>query len=158
MLETEKTEPDLPDYGMRILDYFYKEGSSDQKNRDDYLKRGLIPTNNLSLYIVDEPKTEIGPGIRNPFDYHQKPFGVIIENFKSSNPELWNDAKTTKENYNEAIQNYVTLLQSGKPISPDVKSDAEMLLLRKSEVYDKVIRIIGPQLLAISIDPLDLCK
>jgi len=156
MLERDNNTQILPDYGMKILDHFYPEGTR-QEERDYYLSSGLIPTNNLSMYIVDEPKAEWAPGVKNPFDYRWKTFGGVIEKLKTSNPELWEEAKKINEESDVSGQNFIKLLDSKKPIDPEVFSAGDRLQLRKSEIYNKVIRIIAPQLLEQGIDPLDVC-
>lgn len=158
MSERVGSSPNYPDYGMRSLDYFYG-GQERHDQRKAYEERGLIPTNNLSLYIVDEPEADIGPGIPNHIDYRQRPFGVVIEQLRLSQPELWEEAKRTAAEHTAIMTAFSDLLRTGqKDVARQLEVMADEAYWAKGAVYDKVIRAIAPALEAEGIDPLDVCK
>ena len=88
-MDKEKPSKKLPEYGQELLDTFYREGSTFQKEREEYLRLGLIPTINLRLYITEGDKAEIEPGFSNPYYYGNPKLNNVIMIFKDNNPELW---------------------------------------------------------------------
>jgi len=147
---------DYPDYGIRNLDYFFGR-EADSKTRAEYLRRGLIPTNNLSVYFVDEPLAELAPGIPNTYDYRQKPFGATIQNFKQAHPDLWEAAKASAQETTSAMRQHTKALLEHTDAT-DLQMAADQASWNKAEIYDRVFRIIAPQLQAAGIDPLEVCK
>jgi len=149
---------DYPEYGQQIFDRLYAH-PQDAKLRDEYIQRSLIPTNNLSQYFVDNPKPELAPGIQNPFDYRQKPFGPIITEFRETYPDLWARAIETAAESERRVSTYSDLLFAGEQDKAmTLYADLEEAYWIRAEVYDQVIRIIAPQLEAAGIDPIEVCR
>lgn len=149
---------DYPEYGWKILDRLYAH-PQDAELRAGYIQRGLIPTNNLSQYFVDDPKPELAPGIRNPFDYRQKPFGPIITRFRETYPDLWAHARETAAESERRVSTYSDLLFAGeRDKAMTLYADLEEAYWTRAKAYDQVIRIIAPQLEAAGIDPVEVCK
>ena len=147
-----------PAFGVRNFERLYGN-PQDAALRAEYVRRGIIPTNNLFLYIVDEPKPELAPGIRNTFDYRQRPFGTVISQLRDNSPNLWEQAKKVAAESTRRTTEFSDLLFEGR-------ADEAMLLRAgvdeaywaKAEVFDTVFRIIAPQLEALGIDPVEVCK
>lgn len=155
--------PKKPTYEQRAYDYYL--GRPDQaEKRAEYISRGLVPTNNLSLLIVDEPRAEIAPGtgIPNPYDYTQQPYGPMIEALKNDHPELWEQAKEATAKCTELLDlHWDTISKDNDTTSEaakEIASQCEIAGWHKAEVYTQVIHILGPQLDAAGIDITEICR
>lgn len=150
------------DWRTANLDYFLSR-PEDMPLRDAYMQRGLIPTNNLGLYIVDNPSPEYAPGtgIPNPYDYRQLPFGPMIKRLQAEQPELWQAAKRAGHQSSELAQQYWAIITEAQRTAGEeaealgVKSDEAMWA--KEEAYNQVIETLAPWLEEAGIRPLDLC-
>lgn len=145
---------DMPEYGIRNLDYFYANGPK----RQEFIDRGLIPTNNLSLYIVDEPVAERVTGIPNTHDYRQRPFGPVILALREQFPELWDQAQATARINSDVLQAFADKLFAGGGKDPGLYELADITYWHNAQVYDRIFRLIAPRLIELGIDTLDVCK
>ncbi len=153
--------PQIPGYAQRILDHFMGR-PEDAEMRAEYIRRGLVPTNNLSLLIVDDPASEIAPGtgIANPFDYRQKPYGHIIDALRTGQPDLWEHAQEVAAESARISELYwQTASDQGleSPETAGIAAQFEAAGWIKAEVYTQVMHILGPQMEAEGLDPLELC-
>ena len=148
------------DWQTSLLDRFLSN-PNDSNDRQEYIRRGLIPTNNLSLYIVDDPPSVLVPGtdIKNHFDYRQQPFGPMIERLHHEYPELWEQAKLVAQERSDMMSQYWNALATGEGLAAaTMKPNVEEAIWRQAEVYTEVITVLAPWLLEAGIDPLDVCK
>lgn len=150
----------MPTYEQRLFDYFMGR-SEDAEKRAEYIRRGLIPTNNLSLLIVDEPEAELAPGIPNPSDYRQQSYGHLVIALRENQPELWARAKEVAAN-TEAVQReyWDTMVSQGAESAEarELAAQVEGVGWTKAEVYTEVMHILGPQMEVEGLDPLDICQ
>lgn len=152
----------IPDYAKDNFDYFLGT-SNDSAEYDKYKRLDIIPTNNLCLYMVDNPAAELAPGYPNPDDYRQKKFGFVIEGFKEEYPELWAKACGVMAAYCELKNKNLDLMfiKDKTDVIIQKMSDNEILLdelfLAKAEVCSDVFKIIAPQMKAYDIDPISIC-
>lgn len=149
-----------PDYAVQILDYFYARPETAEE-RLQYTSRGLIPTNNLAMYIVDSPNPELvtGTGVKNHYDYNQRPFGPVITSFRETNPGLWERAKAAAALSEQLSSRYAELMFSGRREEAEaIAPSSSEAYWAKAAVFDEVIRYIAPDLQDLGIEPLDLCK
>lgn len=153
--------PQKPPYEQRLFDYFLSR-PQDAERRAAYISRGLIPTNNLSLYIVDDPNAEIipGSGVSNPWNWRQKSFGHLIEALKTDQPELWERAKEVTATSGALIKKYWEVastngLENSEVVALQLQCNTAQW--EHATVYTRIIEILGPQLDAEGIDPIELC-
>ena len=157
MSEHLSKEPKHPDYATRNVEYFLGH-PSDAEDREEYERRGPVPTNNLNLYIVDDPDPEFAPGIPNPHDYRQRSFGPIIETLRQEHSELWDEARDAIQLSNALLREYGRLLSEGKKDEAAGLSVAtDEAVWTRREACDRIFRIIAPQMQAAGIDPLEIC-
>jgi hypothetical protein len=158
MSERMPKESPYPSYGTRNMDYFLGH-PADADEREAYERRGLIPTNNLNLYIVDEPNPEFAPGIPNPHDYRQRSFGPIIEALRQTYPELWEKAVGAIRQAQVRLEEYSALLTEGrkKEEEAELAATAEEAVWERRKACDEIFRIIAPQMEAAGLDPMEIC-
>lgn len=155
--------PSTPSYAERLFDHFMGR-PEDTEKRAEYMRRGLIPTNNLCLLIVDEPAAEMvpGTGIPNPHDYRQKPYGHILEALKTDQPEVWEQAKEVTAQRTARMSSYWGALfrdrYAENPETQEIAAQCEAIEWDEAEVYTCVIQILAPQLEAEGFDPLEICR
>lgn len=150
-----------PNYTDTLFDYYLSK-PEDRTRREEYERRGLIPTNNLSLLIVDDPPEELvpGSGIANPFNWRARPYGHLIASLKANHPELWRDAQTKNAARVAIVNDYWRVLHI-----EGLESEAASQLERagsqaawdEAETFTKIIKILGPQLDAMGISPVEVC-
>lgn len=160
MVMSEQLSQETP-YKHRLFDYFMSR-PQDAERREEYVSRGLIPTNNLSLYIVDEPNVEMipGSGVNNPWNWRQKSFGHLIEALKTDQPELWQQAKEVSATVSELVTKYFEVASANGIESSEARAlalQSQVAQWEYATVYTRVIEILGPQLDAEGIDPIELC-
>lgn len=152
----------IPDYAKDNFDYFLGT-SNDSAEYDKYKRLDIIPTNNLCLYMVNDPKPELIPGYPNPDDYRQKRFGFIIEGFKEEYPELWAVACNAMAKYCELKNKNMDLMfiKDKSDVVIQKISDNKVLLdelfLAREKACSDVFKIIAPQMKAHNQDPADIC-
>lgn len=155
MSERIPREPAYPDFGKRILDAFYPDHDEQRKAFED---RGLIPTNNLNLYIKDDPKPELDLGFPNIHDYRQRSFGFAIEELKNEHPDLWERAKVAIAESGRLRSKYSDLLWEQKREEAKAMEEAlDSAIWAARQACDEIFRIIAPKLEAVGIDPLEIC-
>jgi len=156
-METISNIPDEERWFATNINYFYGH-AADAETRIEYFRRNIIPTNNLSLYIEDDPEPEMAPGIANPFDYRQRPFGPAIVQLRQTHPELWGQAKAAIAQRHEVFDRFTSLLHSNQRSQAlALQAEAEAAHWQQAEVLDRVFRIVAPQVEALGVDPLQLC-
>lgn len=155
---------DDSDYRSRVHDYFFSHANSGEE-REYYESRDLTFTNNLHLWFIDEPEQEVVPGFPNPYDYRQRSFGSILDEFRTERPELWREVQETMQTKRLDLAIYADLLMQ-QDITPESLETyeqkqrdysanlREQAAVAKSRAFD----ILAPRLLGAGIDPLDLCK
>lgn len=159
---TEKLVTDYPDYAQRNFEYFLGREDSRGK-RAEYASRGLIPTNNLSLWIVDNPSPFLVAGldIPNPQDYRQKPFAHIFEALKTDHHELWQRAIETARINHDNVKQFTDLIFSTRDAETEkalaLGAKCEVSYWAQAEVYTELFNILAPQMIAEGHNPLDVC-
>jgi hypothetical protein len=154
--------PTSASYDQRLFEH-YMGRPEDTEKRAEYVRRGLIPTNNLNLLIVDEPAAELAPGagIPNPHDYRQKPYGHILEDLKTNQPEVWEQAKEVSAQSRALMSSYWDTISGDHDTksveAKEIAAQCEATGWAEAEVYTCVMQILAPQLEAEGFDPLEIC-
>src|SRR6266536_5986888 len=97
----------INEIGAAILDTFYGS-DGDAERHQQYLDRGIIPTNNLCLYISSSP------GKPEYYDYSRHEFGPIFQALRDTQPELWAQVDAASRESGRLRQEYADLLFSGQ--------------------------------------------
>jgi hypothetical protein len=147
----------LPAYAARNYDYFLsQQGRVDE--RAEFIRRGLVPTNNLRQYFDDSQPLELTPGHPWPLNRHNQPFGPIIDELRAEQPELWERAASIYQTTSQLSKQYRDLLWGGKRDEADQVAaafDDQVWLDR--EIFSEIFLIIAPRMEAKGIDPLSAC-
>ena len=144
-------------FGQANFDYFYGRPENSER-RQEYLDRGLIPTNNLCLYFFESSQKDLAPGIPNHYNYHNRPFGQILQTFRDNNPELWEEARQAAEVSSAAMKEFSDhLFARESELAEEKRPRVVELSWVEAEVFNRVFDIIAPELAAAGINPLDVC-
>lgn len=156
-MSKEHAPTELPAYGMDILNTFYG-GPADADKRAEYLKRGIIPTNNFARYVINDPEN-MPTNAPDSHNYLHKPFGPALEDFRQTHPELWEQARKTSLVSRELMVTFTELLGDGeRERAMAMRTDVDEAHWAMEEACDAAFRILAPQLEAQGIDPLDVCR
>jgi hypothetical protein len=152
------------DYRRHVHDYFFARPDN-QEEREYYESRGLTFTNNLHLWFIEESEREVLPGFPNPYDYRARPFGEVIEGFRTEYPELWQEVRAVMSEKRVSNALYIALLQKADATQADYdayerdqREYANALAERAATVKSQAFDIIAPRMAEAGLDPLDLCK
>jgi hypothetical protein len=141
-----------------MLDHFC--GRSDEvEKKQEFMARGLTPTNNLSLYfskLGDRP--ELAPGISNHHYYLDRPFGQIFQSFRDANPDLWLQARALNEERSALGTRYWNHLQANETEQAKALEPVfDQAGWEEDAVFSAIFEVLAPQLEEAGIDPLDVC-
>jgi len=142
------------------LDAFYRSPGLAEK-RQEFIDRGITPTNNLSLYFKDQPAREImaGTDIPNPFDYNRFSFGPAICWLRDTHSDVWEEGKEVIAYNVEKLGRYADLMFSGKREEADaMREEVDEAFWRQAEVMSRAFNLMLPELEAAGVDPLDVCR
>ena len=125
--------------------------------REEYKRRGLTHTNNLKLYLTENPKPEAMPGYPDAYDYRHRIFGHIIETFRIDYPDIWGKVQESFVVKNAAEREYLHMQMYGYFQADEYGEFAEecgwTFIQATSEAYD----VLAPMLEAADFDPLEVC-
>ncbi|HSX33011.1 MAG TPA: hypothetical protein VLF91_01595 [Candidatus Saccharimonadales bacterium] len=147
-----------PQWQQDLFDYYL--GRDDQADqRAEFEANGWLPTNNLSLYIVDEPKEELvaGTGIPNRCNYNARPFGHIVRRLRDERRDLWEAAKSTAAVKIERMDAYIKALQGKDPVAAELAAQVDTAQAEKNQAYTDLMLVLGPWLVEEGFSPLELC-
>jgi hypothetical protein len=136
------------------LDEFYPVGSA---LREDYVARGVIPTNNFGNYLASDLLPE-GSIERMAYDLKHAPFGRVLEAYQQEYPEQWENARQAVSRLKElmrahldaaATQDTAKHIELGQ-LRDEAREHSDQLL---SDLYLQV----APRLEEAGFNPLDAC-
>jgi len=151
-----------PGYVRTNFEYFYAS-AADVEKRQEFIRRGITPTNNLRKYFdISQPEYwKPEQGIRNPLHRNTHPFGHILERLEFEQPDLWGRAVAAEQAYETAHkQNLATIHRDGHT---DEELAAAAMALETATwhnraVMSEVFDVIAPQMQAEGFDPISACK
>ena len=150
-------EQDIEPIAIANLDA-YCGRPEDSARRQEYIDRRLIPTNNLCMYFFDTSQHELAPGIPNPYDYRRRAFGDVLQRFRDTFPELWEEGRQAAEVRSAAMSEFVhVFMSSGEEAAAEQKEAAARAIWKKEEVFTRIYQLLVPELEASGIRPLDIC-
>lgn len=153
----------IGDYRQHVHDYFFSKAGDEE--RASYEARGITFTNNLHLWFIEESQREIIPGFANPYDYRNRPFGAVIEDFRQNHPDLWQAVRDAASARRTDMNAYAELLQRND-ITPeilqeyeDMQRDYSARLQEQSDIVkSQAFDVIAPMMINANLDPLDVCR
>jgi hypothetical protein len=128
------------------------------EERQGYDSRGLVNTNNLPLFFMDEPFTQTTPGFPNLYDYNQREFKDIFIQLKNDRPDLWEQGVHAQTERTTSLDDQMDALFS----SPGSDPAAVIALLAKADwerkaLFTEIFDSLVPMLVQDGIDPLAIC-
>jgi hypothetical protein len=146
-------------YFPGIVDTY--EGTHYDLRANDYKDNQLVRTNNLRLYITDDPVRAITKGYPDLASPVQKRAGEIIRDLKDRDPELWQRATSAAIVNNEQAQyendKLDALLGNTSINIQEALDSVKPLLLQRETVLTEVFDALVPYLAADNIDPITIC-
>lgn len=131
--------------------YLFERFCNDDSERQEYQTRGLLPTNNLSVYFLAESEKEWGPDFPSPHDYRHKPFAVPMQMFRDDHPDMWQEARDATE----AAARAFTVWSQNR--TPELEAAATEAKWHKAEVMTRVFINLEPELKKEGINPVSVC-
>lgn len=150
---------DVPAYVKANFDYFYPS-QADRELRQEFIRRDIIPTNNLRKYFDLSQKEYWKPGVRNPFHRNTHPFGHIISRLMTESPELWERAVAAEQGYEQARkQHSAALLVHGRDsdVVASLKAALDEATWHNRAVMSEVFTVIAPQMEFENFEPVSAC-
>lgn len=139
-----------------LLDYFFSDPrKADERAR--YEATGIIPTNNLYLYFLDQPDDRDESPAR-AYDYKLRPFGEVFEAFKENDPALWKLANQVASSSRQLTEEQLRLLHEGS-IAEARAYQAAITVGEgvRAAVFSYVLERLAPDLQARGFKPIDVC-
>jgi hypothetical protein len=141
-----------------IHDQFLNQPRDAEKRRL-YEERGLLYTNNFSMFFRDLP--ELLPGLPHPYDHTVRPFAPVIQRFLDTHGDLCDEIARVGDTKRTLATKYWEVMKEhgiDSPEAEDLASQLRPLEWEDAELCTRAMDIVAPWLLEAGFDPVDLCR